>query len=516
MLFLLAILAVLLPRCRVLIVFMVTRSSVHKKFDYCLSPVPINTRNGLSYVPCGKCSGCLLHKSNVWMIRLGMEIENNPLSFSFTLTYSNDFLPTLVLGLGRDGNIHWISDHKDNIRFDGTKIVPRSSRYEYFELDRKYSPIPVTNYFRNDVIAYNSKRDVQLWLKTIRKLVYERFPNIFTFPYSFRYWVNSEYGETLYRPHYHCIFFFPNKEVADFVIECCLYQAWQMCDKFRLFNKSKYCDKGASRYLTAYFNSLSLLPQVYQESEIRPFRLSSKNPAIGYGTFKQDLYEKASIGDLEFNRITDRPDGSFVFRYSKDFINTCFPKCKDFDSYTFDGLCRLYGSLYYAKRRWYLDPDEVRCILFENLSPQDVNCIRAFEKFASEFGKDYYGFSDLVKHYVFILDQVYYKMAMNALKLQYEYEQKLPKLSLDILGIYQNLPQMVAQYSLSDNHLFLDNFFAPFGIVPSDIAYLRPCEWMPDSITSEYLDDLSDILQNMVKLPKFREQIGNSPVNCFT
>ena len=161
---------------------MASRSSVYKKFDYCLSPVMINTRNGLSFVPCGKCSGCLLHKSNVWMIRLGMEIENNPLSFFFTITYSNDFLPTLVKGLGKDGNIHWISDHPDNVRFDGTKVVPRSSRYEYFELDSKYPSIPVTNYFRDDVIAYASKRDIQLYLKTIRKLLYERFPNISSRP----------------------------------------------------------------------------------------------------------------------------------------------------------------------------------------------------------------------------------------------------------------------------------------------------------------------------------------------
>ena len=445
------------------------------------------------------------------MHRLGMEIENNPLSFSFTLTYSNDFLPYLVKGPGKDGNIHWISDHPNNFRHDGTKVVTRSFKYEYFELDAKYPAIPVTNFYRNDVIAYASKRDIQLYLKNIRKTLYERFDDSYNLPYRIRYAVFNEYGEDKFRPHYHCIFFFPTKEVADFTIQCALYQAWQMCNKSRLFAKSKYCDSGASRYLTAYFNSITVLPYVYK-TDLKPFRLCSKAPAIGYSSFIPSLFEKASIGDITYNRTISDPSKQSVFLYSSDFIRTQFPKCKGFDNYTFHGLCRLYGALYYAERRWYLEPDAVSRLLSENLPSQDYQCIRKCYQFSKEFGKKFLG--DPVKHYVYMLDLVYYKQAMNSLKLMYEWQMKQPKLSIEILGCYQNLPQKVAVYTPGD--FYLDWFLAPFGLVPGDIQDLKYSEWMPKPVEPEYIDELNVIRENMVKMPKLREDIGSSPVHCFT
>lgn len=94
-------------------------------------------------LPCGVCAGCKFERSRQWAIRCMHEASLHTCNCVVTLTYDNDHLPP-----------------------DGSLI----------------------------------KRDVQLWLKRLRK----RYPD-----YPIQYYYCGEYGARFGRPHYHiCLFGF--------------------------------------------------------------------------------------------------------------------------------------------------------------------------------------------------------------------------------------------------------------------------------------------------------------------
>lgn len=137
----------------------------------CTSPVRIFPRikpsalvikypDGLE-VPCGKCMACRISKRREWSMRLLHELDYHNGSMFLTLTYKDDKLP-------------------DN----------RSLR----------------------------KRDLQLFLKRLRKLLGER---------RIKYFACGEYGEKTQRPHYHLILFGVSLNDTD---KQCVKLSWPYSD----------------------------------------------------------------------------------------------------------------------------------------------------------------------------------------------------------------------------------------------------------------------------------------------
>ena len=104
-------------------------------------------------IPCGKCIGCRLDYSRDWANRMMLEASYHEQNYFITLTYDD---------------LH----------------VPKS-----------YYPCPETGEALPSLTL--SKRDVQLFLKRLRKLTGQQF----------RYYLCGEYGSTTHRPHYHLIVF---------------------------------------------------------------------------------------------------------------------------------------------------------------------------------------------------------------------------------------------------------------------------------------------------------------------
>lgn len=103
-------------------------------------------------VPCGRCYGCMRMRCNGWVFRHLCELNRASSAHFVTLTYSDENLP-----------------------FSGT------------------SPC-------------FSKRDVQLFLKRLRKWLSKHYPDA-----KIKYHVAAEYGDTFGRPHYHLLLYgFPN------------------------------------------------------------------------------------------------------------------------------------------------------------------------------------------------------------------------------------------------------------------------------------------------------------------
>lgn len=95
----------------------------------------------MTHLPCGQCLGCRLAKSMEWATRIHHEAQMHDENCFVTLTFSDDFLP---------------ANHSIN------------------------------------------PRDVQLWMKRLRKAVGHN---------RIRYFACGEYGERGFRPHYHAILF---------------------------------------------------------------------------------------------------------------------------------------------------------------------------------------------------------------------------------------------------------------------------------------------------------------------
>lgn len=115
-----------------------------KRYGLTFNPLKaLNSTNSMR-VPCGKCTGCRLERSRQWAVRCMHEASLHEQNCFITLTYSDEHLPV-------DYSVH--------------------------------------------------PRDVQLFLKRLRKQVYKQYAK------TIKFYACGEYGETTLRPHYHLLIF---------------------------------------------------------------------------------------------------------------------------------------------------------------------------------------------------------------------------------------------------------------------------------------------------------------------
>lgn len=177
-------------------------------------------------LPCGKCLACQQNKSNKWTTRIMAESFYYGQSLFLTLTYNDESIPCNKYG-------------------DYTLL----------------------------------KRDVQLFLKRLRK----KYPL-----YDIRYYCAGEYGEKTLRPHYHMILFgfMPNdlrlykRGKNPLYISDILTNTWKnghvvvgICTPQSIAYTAKYSTKQQDYALA-------------NEVE-KPFRLTSRRPAIGLRFFEE-------------------------------------------------------------------------------------------------------------------------------------------------------------------------------------------------------------------------------------
>lgn len=469
---------------------------------YCLNPQRVFVVDNWIVVPCGKCAGCLVHKANQWSMRLGSEIDSHPFNIFFTLTYSNKYYPTLVKNYDNKlGLPVLLSDHSFSIRNNGVSDVRRKDGIS-IRINAKDDVITnALDWQKTGVIGYMSKRDVQLFLKNLRKFIYEKFCEVSTF----RYYIISECGPTTRRWHSHGILFFDREDISSFAKEFALYQSWQMCDQALFDEHTCFCNSGTRNYLTQYITCVADLPSVYKEPEIKPFRLASKNPSIGYFEFDKTEVQKQILGgNDEFVRSIKRLDMEYIFSYAKDYRNRLFPKCYQYRKFDFSGLCGIYGFLYFLVRKIGYKYDSINSRLSKVTNPSTLSGMRACYQFCVANNCP-------PEVYVFALQQNYYLQAMSALRYQYE-EQIRNGFTIKQACLYDNFSALIGKYrnlSLYSRYV-IDKFCEPLGLVPSDINEkdLRDFSF---KINESYARSVSDVLNDMVKLPKFNELTNQSP-----
>lgn len=521
---------------------MSSRYPTIRPVDYCFNPVHVVDKASDKdiIVPCGKCDGCLLHKANEWAMRCGMEIEDTPATIFFTLTYDNKYLPKLVLSqnmrlvhtgnsdvlglpinfpcdLVLQGNTAWYSDNPYNVRFNGVRDVLRDDgiviSHSYHV---QYLPIPLSNWDNDSkpVIAYASKRDIQLWLKLLRKDLYNHgfYPEKRVLQKGvFRYYYVSEIGPTTFRPHGHGLLFCQSREIAQYLLEGSLYQNWQMCSQDRFDRYAHLCDSGARGYVTQYLTSYSDLPKVYREvKEIRPFRLASKSPAIGYVLqIKEKIFEDVSRGVIQYRRPVIRLESDPLLLYPSGFMSSLFPKCFRFNKISDNRRFSVYNYIYAEVRRNGRFPSVLLPRLSKVMQSQDFLASCACYRFCCEY-------IDSPSHYYYLLDTYYYKLAMFHLKSFYESQQKCdfrvtPEL---IFEYYPNIEVICNNPNLKDVPKCL-NFLSDFGFDVRSLlgnrSFFLSVRMAIKKRNSFYRKEVQDIISNMEKMPKFNELTGDAP-----
>lgn len=519
---------------------MASRYPSIKVVDYCLHPVHVVDDDKDIIVPCGKCDGCLLHKANEWSMRCGMEIEGSPATIFGTLTYTNKYLPKLspveycrLVNIGNsdsfgfpsqfpcdlalDYGVTWFSDYSQNIRFNGVRDVPRE---DHIVVNRNYAHQDITNWDSEGCpsIPYASKRDFQLWLKLLRRYLDENIhykdKRVLERGY-FRYFIISEFGPYSYRPHGHFLIFCQSQEVASALLEGALYENWKMCLPERFYPYCHLCDSGARGYVTQYLTSFSELPDIYKEvKELRPFRLSSKSPSIGY--IEQDkakIYEDISNGVIQYSRKVTRLDSQVILSYPKDFISTLFPKCYQFNKVSDSGRVRVYGYLYRAVREFGESYFVLSSRLRKDLHSSDYLATSACYRFCKEFvaSPDYY---------YYLLDTYYYKLEMQHLRSFYE-SQEFCDFHSDpylIFEYYPNIEQLC--FDLDNDYKFVPRclyFLMDLGFHVPDLLgnsnFFLDVHRRLKLKNKDYFCEVKDIINNMVKVSKFNEMTGNAPTS---
>lgn len=178
--------------------------------------------------PCGQCLACRINRRRVWTLRLLLEsFLHEKLSF-LTLTYSDEELP---------------------YDFEGNQTL--------------------------------CKRDIQLWLKRLRKVFYPR---------SIRYYICGEYGSKTFRPHYHALLF--GVDPAELDPEWLTYSgksgpSVRGHKQSLLYNSWEHgivhvgnCERQSIQYVAGYVTK-KITKSRKTETRQQEFSLMSLKPAIG-------------------------------------------------------------------------------------------------------------------------------------------------------------------------------------------------------------------------------------------
>lgn len=268
-------------------------------------------------MPCGRCPACLRNRQNDWVFRLNEELKIAPYSYFFTLTYRDDDLP-------------WICSVK----------------------------------YKNEFPCL-SKRDIQLFMKRLRKNIKEKI----------KYHIVGEYGPETLRPHYHGLLFSFVPISEKLFISC-----WSKSDlKFDVFEPA--FTRSAAGYVSKYICAVPFLPDFIKDSDrsVKPFTLCSNGLGLSYLEINPEIVNK-KINQLETFVVLD----GVKMRMPRYYQDKLFPKPdvleKNDRTKVLEVKAKAINDL---KRRKYLN----YCKKY-NLKPDTSDSLDRYEEYKKMVRKD--------------------------------------------------------------------------------------------------------------------------------
>lgn len=294
----------------------------------CLYPKVIkNPYTGQKTVcSCGKCDACRNTRAYHWVTRLDMETQCHRYALFCTLTYDDLHVPQIVRLEKEDYNFY----EKNNYAYIDSETGQLYDIHDIKELFEKKD----FDYVRETkVLDVLQKKDFQDFIKRLRYYFDQTEKGA-----RLRYYLCGEYGPRTFRPHGHMLLFY-DSERCNNEIQLLLSKSWQNGNVY----DPHLIEGSASQYVASYINSVAVLPKVYLHSQIKPFTLFSKSPAIG------SLYPNVQCIREIFDRGTVtfkyKPFGSDEFKdeyFWRSFTSRLYPRFQRFDSLLHSDRVSLY------------------------------------------------------------------------------------------------------------------------------------------------------------------------------
>lgn len=297
--------------------------STYNWFD-CSSPRLVRNRytHDLIQVPCGRCPSCLSRRLSRWVPAIARERECWKYCIFFTLTYKDKFLPTINI-------YNYEVDKPYQNDFDRYKVMSKKF------IDLHHGNIPIA-----------PSVDIQKFLKRFRENIFRKFG----LRGAFRYFISSDYGSTLFRPHWHGLLFFSSSDIRN-NIGSLLSKSWSVTDKVNGFSESigkiEFDDAyGAGQYVAAYIHSDSDRPSIYQFRDFRARSYHSSAPAFGSLIRMQEtLDDVVRDGKTE---ITVYDPITYEYKLqplTPNIVRRLFPTLPSFDSLAKSERMEIYRFL---------------------------------------------------------------------------------------------------------------------------------------------------------------------------
>lgn len=273
-------------------------------FISCLNPIHIQnpyTKEPL-LVGCGKCEACTQKKSAMLSLKCKLESLVHKYCYFITLTYNNENIPLLRF-IEHDGHVHFATEDGECLsRLD----------YSFGEMSKLLQKCG-----RLDALHYLRKYDLQLFFKRLRKNL-SKITNE-----KVRYFAAGEYGPVHFRPHYHILLWFDSDVTAENLGQM-LHKSWPFGRVD--FSKSR---GQCSNYVAGYVNSACRLPEVFKQSQTRPFNCHSIKLGEAFlSASKEEVYSMRPVDFVQ--RRFNFGNGDTEFVIWRSFTAAFYPKCKSF------------------------------------------------------------------------------------------------------------------------------------------------------------------------------------------
>lgn len=281
----------------------------------CLHPIEIvNAAGKLLKVPCGKCYACINKRRFDNQAKVDLHMQKYKYNLFFTATYSDRYLPTYKVTRVSDSRMV-IEQKAQRQLFNDIfmrklcflyKTEEEKRLYE-LPFQRKYHPTRknrrahVGTHFdlihQHDAFGVLSKRDIQLFLKSIRnETVRRKKDGILRGDCKFTYYICGEYGPERFRPHYHGIISTNDSSFAKFLSKA-LSKIWKMGDLRVEYSKGS----NSGNYCAGYVNSFARLPKILSYKPFRPFVVHST-----YYGYSPDEDLKKDISEITYQYLAER------------------------------------------------------------------------------------------------------------------------------------------------------------------------------------------------------------------
>lgn len=446
-------------------------------------------------VPCGRCEACQTSKALRYKLQCDLERKCHKFCVFVTLTYAPEFLPCCYPVLS-DLESHFEDDCAYDL-VDDEGVVLTTTFMTRHQMDMLLSKFNI-----GGKIPYLRKRDLQLFLKRLRKRIFKKTNE------KVRFFAAGEYGPVHFRPHYHVLLYFSSRETLSYAFDA-VCASWKYG---RVDVQLSVSD--VSKYVSGYVNSFSRLPKIYKVDGLCPFNSHSQRLGQGYFSYlRETIYEKTLDEIITMRSVIN--DRYQEFGTLPSIIALYFPKCRGYSyksPYNRTFLYKIYGlaKTYFpdCSNCMELATSVAHMLYISNLNQVHNGYNSLFARFLEVCSEGFpHGFSVDTLEFTGFIEKLYRLFSLSRHFLEFCCVGRSPDYVLQrIDSFYKDLDMRRLSEFYRTQSVFCDSDFAD----SDDYLYMYNNSLHPDTIKytkiySYYVCDVDTNYNNQIKHKKLND-----------